>query len=435
MTIRVYISDTSSDLQDLRPIIIQQIRAVGMTPVWLDETDKAAPDLPALIRRKLQTANCFIGVVSFLYGWQPAGGESLAEMEYNLAREQIQHIALFVPDPHSPLGKLLQLRAVMQPPGSRSAQRSFWQRVQSGGALTFHDETDLAQQLTRVLTAWSAMTAAPLVAREAAPAAEAAEDTWEVDEEVSEDTLRQPSPAPPPSQAAPPAPPPPQAAPGGSVLDRILRRDSAPLPEAAAAPAAVDLDALADQIADKTAARLNALQTRQQSSLAEQAVKVSEALRLWPGELVFGRPLKRKQFECDVFMVMPFAAEFSPVYTDVIRPFAAALNLRLLRGDELSSSGGSVMEEVWAALNACRFVIADISNGNDNVFYELGIAHTLNKPAILITQAAAPEAVPFDVRHLRYLRYEPTPDGFTRLQTDLQTTASRLLQELDEWER
>lgn len=417
MANRVYIGDTSSDLQDLRPIIIQQIRAVGMTPVWLDETDKAAPDVAAIIQRKLHSAECFISVISFLYGWQPdnLGGQSLAEMEYTLAREQLQHIAVFMPDPDSPLGKLLQLRSVMQPPGSRSAQRDFWQRAQTDGTLMFHDETDLARQLTRVLTDWAGIAAAP------PPPAEAEEEV---------DRLR-PPPSPAPAMPAP-APPPAAAAPGGSVLDRILRRESAPEPEPAAAPA-LDVEALADQIADKTAARLNTLQTQQQQNLAEQAVKVSEALRLWPGELVFGRPLKRKQFECDVFMVMPFAVEFSPIYTDVIRPCAAALKLRVLRGDELSSSAGSVMEEVWAALNACRFVIADISNGNDNVFYELGIAHTLNKPAILITRAAAPEAVPFDIRHLRYVRYNPAPDGLMQLRTDLQTAATRLLQELDEW--
>ena len=433
MAARVYISDTSPDLQDLRPIIIQQVRAAGMTPVWLDDSEKNVPDVETIIRQKLSRADCFISVISFLYGWQPGGlgGQSLAEREYQLARQQLTNFAIFMPDPDSPLGKLLQMRSVVQPPPVRAAQRDFWQRVQADGALTFRDETDLARQLTQVLGGWSAMVMPPAAEpeAEAAPPSPPAPIVPAAPAEELDDWLPRAAPAEPAPYVSPPPP-----APGSSMLDRILGREAAktapPLPVSP-----VDVEALADQIADKTAARLAALQSQQQQQLAEQAVKVSEALRLWPGELVFGRPIKRKQFECDVFVIMPFAAEFAPVYTDVIRPCAAALNLRLLRGDELSSSGGSVMEEVWAALNACRFVIADISRGNDNVFYELGIAHTLNKPAILVTQAAAPEDVPFDIRHLRYVRYIPTPDGLTRLLVDLQTAASRLLQELNEWER
>jgi hypothetical protein len=87
---------------------------------------------------------------------------------------------------------------------------------------------------------------------------------------------------------------------------------------------------------------------------------------------------------------------------------------------------------VWAALNACRFVIAEISGGNDNVFYELGIAHTLNKPAILITRTTQPEEVPFDIRHLRYIQYKNTAAGGAKLREELQTAITRLLADLEE---
>lgn len=387
MALRVYVGDTSSDLQDLRPIIIQQIHEVGMIPVWLDEADKTAPDVLDIVRRKLQGVPCFISVVSFLLGWQPGEGQSLAEIEYHLAREIVPHIAVFLPEPNSPLGKRLQFRAMVQSPPDRAAQRSFWQTVQADGeAATFHDETDLARQIGQVLRQWANMTAA---------------------------------------QAVLPQPPAP-AQPAASPLDRFRPRREQP-PESA-----LDVEALSDKIAEKTAARLSQLQLQQQQDLAKNAVDINEALRLWPGELVFGRPLKTRQFQSDVFVIMPFAAPFLPTYTDVLKPLADELGLTLLRGDELSSSRGSVMEEVWSALNACRFVIAEITGGNDNVFYELGIAHTLNKPAILITQAATPEGVPFDIRHLRYVRYDTTADGSARLRSDLRTAITRLLAELDE---
>jgi len=131
-------------------------------------------------------------------------------------------------------------------------------------------------------------------------------------------------------------------------------------------------------------------------------------------------------------MIMPFAAEFSSIYTDVVRPLVAELGLTITRGDEFQSSRGVIMEEVWAALNACRFVIAEITGGNDNVFYELGIAHTLNKPAIMITQAATTQEVPFDIRHLRYIHYANTVGGGIKLSGDLRTAITRLLADLEE---
>ncbi|MBI5668880.1 MAG: DUF4062 domain-containing protein [Chloroflexi bacterium] len=397
MATHVYVSDTGSDLQDLRPIIVEQIRAAGMTPVWLDEADKASPDVLDIMRRKMQGVPCFLGVVSFVQGWQPVGGQSLAELEYQLARQSVPYIAMLMPQPDSPLGKSLQRRAMLQPPSQRAAQLTFWQTVQADGhALPFRDETDLARKLGQVLRQWANLPLAPTV---------------------------QP---PPPPLSAPAAPAPAPSA--ASPLDRLRPRREPP-PALGPAP---DIEALSDRIAEKTAARLAQFQLQQQQDLAKNAMDINEALRLWPGELVFGRPLKTRQFQNDVFVIMPFAAPFVPTYRDVIKPLADELRLTMLRGDELSSSRGSVMEEVWAALNACRFVIAEITGGNDNVFYELGIAHTLNKPAILITQAATPEGVPFDIRHLRYIRYEASPDGSARLRADLRTAVTRLLAELDE---
>ena len=161
-------------------------------------------------------------------------------------------------------------------------------------------------------------------------------------------------------------------------------------------------------------------------------IRKAFTLRLKPGEVVFGKPLGNRQFQSDIFTIMPFAPEFDPVYRGVIKPLTDEMQLRCVRGDEFASQRGSIIEEVWAALNNCRLVIADITGGNDNVFYELGIAHTLNKPAIILTQAETPEGVPFDIRHLRYIPYRNTDEGRLRLRAELQTAITWLLTDLEE---
>lgn len=215
------------------------------------------------------------------------------------------------------------------------------------------------------------------------------------------------------------------AAPGAAPLTRERRETFFPT-------TGIDINSFADQVAERTAQKVQAVQQQRADELAQQTLKYNEALQLKPGELVFGRPSAGSQFKGDIFMIMPFKAEFNGIYTDIIRPLVAEHSMTITRGDEFTSANGVIIGEVWSALNNCKFVIADITGGNDNVFYELGIAHTLNKPAILITQAKTPEGVPFDIRHLRYIKYENTVAGGVVLRDGLKAAITRLLKDLEE---
>lgn len=62
-------------------------------------------------------------------------------------------------------------------------------------------------------------------------------------------------------------------------------------------------------------------------------------------------------------------------------------------------------------------VICDCTGRNPNVFYEAGIAHTLGREVVLITQN--PEDIPFDLRHLRHIRYLNNAQGRRALRASL----------------
>jgi len=51
-----------------------------------------------------------------------------------------------------------------------------------------------------------------------------------------------------------------------------------------------------------------------------------------------------------------------------------------------------------------KLILADLTGKNPNVFYELGLAHAITKPAILIAESI--DDVPFDLRALRILEYD-----------------------------
>jgi hypothetical protein len=133
---------------------------------------------------------------------------------------------------------------------------------------------------------------------------------------------------------------------------------------------------------------------------------------------LFGVP-EEPAVPAEVFVLMPFATELRPVYEDHIRSVAKNLNRSVARADDFFAAG-SVISDIWNAINACRVIVADCTGRNPNVFYEIGIAHTLGKPVILLAQSL--DDVPFDVRHLRAIVYEFTPRGMQEFEATLQST-------------
>lgn len=108
------------------------------------------------------------------------------------------------------------------------------------------------------------------------------------------------------------------------------------------------------------------------------------------------------------FVIMPFDGLFQSQYERVIRPAVEAAGLTCVRGDEVFARP-HIMSDIWDSLRSCRIVIAELSGRNANVFYELGLAHALGKPAVILTRSE--NDVPFDLKALRYVYYD-TSDPF-----------------------
>lgn len=81
------------------------------------------------------------------------------------------------------------------------------------------------------------------------------------------------------------------------------------------------------------------------------------------------------------------------------------------RADDLY--GRDVMQDVYESILTSSVVIADITNRNANVFYELGIAHSLGKEVILLAQGS--EHIPFDLNRFRHCIYSNDGDGYREL--------------------
>lgn len=105
--------------------------------------------------------------------------------------------------------------------------------------------------------------------------------------------------------------------------------------------------------------------------------------------------------------MMPFDAGFSPVY-ETLKATVEKVGLRCRRADEIWENP-AIIQDIVSLIDRSRVVICDWTGRNPNVSYEIGIAHTLGREAILIAQNAVD--IPFDLRHLRYLPYLNNAEG------------------------
>jgi hypothetical protein len=99
------------------------------------------------------------------------------------------------------------------------------------------------------------------------------------------------------------------------------------------------------------------------------------------------------------------------------------MKLSLARADDFYTNH-AIMQDVWSAIYYARIIIADCTGKNPNVFYEIGIAHTLGRQTVLISQEIGD--IPFDVRHIRSIVYEYTPRGMKEFEKKLEDTLSFL---------
>ena len=112
------------------------------------------------------------------------------------------------------------------------------------------------------------------------------------------------------------------------------------------------------------------------------------------------------------FVILPYPAgeeaaagpDFDVVYEDLIRPVIEDLNLDIIRADRVSRSG-LIHKEMIENLLEADVVIADVTLGSPDVFFELGIRQTARRAGTVILRHAK-SAVPLPISGLRALDYD-----------------------------
>lgn len=103
------------------------------------------------------------------------------------------------------------------------------------------------------------------------------------------------------------------------------------------------------------------------------------------------------------FVMMPFAPPLGDYYSQIFEPAINKAGLAAIRADNDIFGTGKIIDQIWTGINQAKVLIAELTLRNPNVYYELGIAHALKKPVVLV--CSNEEDVPFDLKHIRVIYY------------------------------
>jgi hypothetical protein len=130
------------------------------------------------------------------------------------------------------------------------------------------------------------------------------------------------------------------------------------------------------------------------------------------------------------FVVGPIGNKFAPlgdpgrqsyedslqVFEEVIQAACQQVGIDPIRADQIAVAG-EITEQVFRHLFEDDVVIADVSGGNPNVMYELGLRHATGKLTIQIGEFGQ---LPFDVNTVRTIQFSRSPRGLSDARNQLE---------------
>ena len=124
-----------------------------------------------------------------------------------------------------------------------------------------------------------------------------------------------------------------------------------------------------------------------------------------------------------VAVMMPFRQEFNEVH-ETIKAACNDLGVTTCRIDEIYGPR-KIMDDIFSTIAQSRAVVSDLTGRNPNVLYETGLAHALDRDVVAIVQND--EDVPFDLKHIRFVKYMQNTEGLGTLRSDLRRSLQEIL--------
>lgn len=105
------------------------------------------------------------------------------------------------------------------------------------------------------------------------------------------------------------------------------------------------------------------------------------------------------------FIAMPFSEDYTNLY-NTLKDALEDKKYKCIRADENSEASVPLISLILKGIACSQCIIVDITEVNANVFYELGIAHTIKDYQNVFILKENSAKVPFDISHLKYIAYD-----------------------------
>jgi hypothetical protein len=124
------------------------------------------------------------------------------------------------------------------------------------------------------------------------------------------------------------------------------------------------------------------------------------------------------------FVLLPHSDEFRELFAYAIAPAFEANGLHALKAEDIYQPG-AILAQVWSAIRTAEVIVADVSDRNPNVIYELGLCYGIQRCPILLVRD--PTELPFNLRSLRYIEYRNDATGGQKLRERLTSAIAEFL--------
>ncbi len=132
------------------------------------------------------------------------------------------------------------------------------------------------------------------------------------------------------------------------------------------------------------------------------------------------------------YVIMPFSGtttqsepEWTDIFTNFFKPIMESLGYSCERSKALV---GTIFKDVVESLHSSLVILADLTDAKPNVFYELGIAHTITNNVIMVSQNLT--NIPSDLRAYGVIQYDhKTKQGAVKFTSDVSEALGKLLRQ------
>ncbi len=107
-----------------------------------------------------------------------------------------------------------------------------------------------------------------------------------------------------------------------------------------------------------------------------------------------------------LFHVMPFQPKWADAAAKCVEGVCSSAGIAYVRGDRVSKP--NVIRSIWEEINRATHILVDLTGFNANVALELGIAHTLGRPTLMLGQGDTVKRLFPMIAKLRFYPYKNT---------------------------